>query len=88
MRALVFAGGTWDEYEKLRHKDRRTHNQLCGLIKEMLRNPTEGSGKPKPLKHSLDEAWSRRINKKDRVVYTFTETSVTILSSHEHYSSD
>ena len=88
MRALVFEGGTWEEYEKMRSEDGRTHKKLCKLIKEMLRNPTEGLGKPKQLKHELDDAWSRRINEKDRVVYTFTETSVNIFSLREHYSSD
>ncbi|WP_424946367.1 hypothetical protein [Candidatus Spongiihabitans sp.] len=45
MRALVFGVGIWDEYEKLRRKDKGTHDKLCLIIKQLLRNPDAGSGK-------------------------------------------
>ena len=37
MRSLVFEGDTWSAYEKLREKDRKNHNNLRKMIKEMLR---------------------------------------------------
>ena len=33
-------------------------------------NPFGGVGKPEPLKHSLSVFWSRKINQKDRLIYT------------------
>ena len=39
------------------------------LIKDIKRNPFEGIGKPKPLKHALSGYWSRRINDEHRIVY-------------------
>jgi len=52
----VFEGGTWAAYEELRQKDQRLHKSLCRVLKEMLRDdPSTGTGKPEPLKHSLSE---------------------------------
>ncbi len=31
-------------------------------------DPTNGTGKPEPLKHNLSGLWSRRISRKDRVI--------------------
>jgi len=33
-----------------------------GLIKDILRHPFEGIGKPEPLKRNLQGFWSRRID--------------------------
>ncbi len=54
MRSLVFEGKTWEVYEALRQQDKKQHEQLCRILKEMLRNdPRYGLGKPEPLKHAL-----------------------------------
>ena len=37
MRSLVFEGDTWSTYEKLRDKDKKLHNNLRKILKEMLR---------------------------------------------------
>lgn len=43
MRSLVFEGKTWEVYEALRQKDKKQHEQLCRILKEMLRNdPRDG----------------------------------------------
>jgi toxin YoeB len=36
-------------------------------------NPTTGIGNPELLKHSFSGLWSRRINKKDRLIYEIFE---------------
>ena len=46
MRSLVFEGNTWRVYEQLPEKDKKLHNALCNLLKEMLRSdPTSGLGR-------------------------------------------
>jgi toxin YoeB len=40
---------------------------------ELENNPTTGIGDPELLKHSLSGLWSRRINKKDRLIYEIFE---------------
>ena len=90
MRSLVFEGNTWEQYEKLREQDKRLHKALCKLLKKMLRSNdlTKGFGKPEPLKHNLSGLWSRRISKKDRLVYRFDEKCISIFAIGGHYDQD
>lgn len=56
------------------------------LLVELSQHPTTGTGNPERLK-GLD-LWSRRLNKKDRLVYHIDEpiVTVTIVSARYHYS--
>ena len=86
MRSLVFEGGTWSEYEKLRQKDKKLHRALCSLSKEMLRgDPSVGAGKPEPLKHNLSRLWSRRLSRKDRLIYKYDNDAIYIFAIGGHY---
>ena len=87
MRSLIFEGSTWEEYEKLREKDKVLHKNLRKILKQLLRDedPAEGYGKPEKLKHSLAGLWSRRISQKDRLIYTFDEVSIHIFAIGGHY---
>jgi len=54
MRSIVFEGRTWNVYEDFRKKDKVLHKSICKIISELQRgDPTEGLGKPEPLKHAL-----------------------------------
>lgn len=57
------------------------------LLNELMVHPTTGTGQPEMLKHSLAGLYSRRINKKHRLVYAINEEVVTvhILSAWKHY---
>uniref|UniRef100_UPI0040575D54 Txe/YoeB family addiction module toxin n=1 Tax=Candidatus Electronema sp. TaxID=2698783 RepID=UPI0040575D54 len=86
MRSIVFEGGTWEEYEKLRSKDKAVHKNLCRILQEMQRNdPAQGTGKPEALRHNLSGLWSRRISHKDRLIYTFDEQRIYIFAIGGHY---
>ncbi len=86
MRSLVFEGTTWATYEGLRIKDKRLHNALCIILKEMLRgNPAIGTGKPEALRHNLSGFWSRRLSYKDRLIYKFDDSYVYIFAIGGHY---
>jgi len=86
MRSLVFEGKTWQIYETLRQKDPQLHRALCKILKEMLRgDPTQGTGKPEPLKHNLSGLWSRRLSKRDRVIYKFDDNYICIFAIGGHY---
>ncbi len=56
------------------------------LIKELAEHPTTGTGKPKLLKGTTG-IWSRRIDKKNRLIYTIQdeEIIVLILAALGHY---
>ena len=86
MRSLVFEGNTWSAYEQLRRKDQRLHQNLCKLLKEMLRgDPARGSGKPEALKHSLSGLWSRRLSRYDRLIYKYDDDYIYIFAIGGHY---
>jgi toxin YoeB len=73
-----------------RHKksgDRATLKKIEELLNELKEHPTTGTGQPEKLKHDLAGMYSRRINKKHRLVYAINEQVVTvqILSAWAHY---
>ena len=43
------------------------------MTREMMIEPRKGTGKPERLKHFEKGVYSRRVNHKDRVVYTIYE---------------
>lgn len=58
------------------------------IFAELEENPREGTGNPEQLKHYEIPTWSRRINKKDRLVYQIfdEEVVVTVLQALGHYN--
>ena len=85
MSRLTFAEDAWEEYLYWQTQDRKTLKRINALLKEIQRSPYEGTGKPEPLKGEADNAWSRRINEKDRIVYEIREESILILQCKGHY---
>ncbi len=86
MHLLVFEHTTWEDYESLRDKDKILHKNLKKILKQIIRdNPSEGYGKPEKLKHSLTGLLSRRISMKDRLIYSFDDTSIYIFAIGGHY---
>ena len=86
MRSLVFEGNSWAEYEQLRDRDKKMHNALRKLLKEMVRgNPESGTGKPERLKHNLQGLWSRRLTQKDRLIYKFDDNYLYVFAIGGHY---
>ena len=89
MRSIVFEGNTWNKYEELRKEDKVLHKNLCKILQEMQRgNPSKGLGKPESLKHNLSGFWSRRISKKDRLIYKFDQNSIHVFAIGGHYDTN
>ena len=53
-----------------RKNDKTSYIKLFDLIREIRIEPRDGTGKPERLKYFEQEVYSRRINQKDRLVYT------------------
>ena len=66
---LVFTETAWSDYLWFQEKDRRLLKRINSVIKDTLRSPFEGIGKPEALKADLSGYWSRRINDEHRLVY-------------------
>ena len=82
---LHFTLEAWEEYQHWQNTDRKRLNRLNKLIRDTLRTPYEGIGKPEPLKGNLTGYWSRRIDAEHRLVYKVEGDTVWIVQCRHHY---
>jgi len=82
---LVFSPQGWEDYQHWLETDRQVLKRINLLIKDTLRNPTEGIGKPEPLRHALAGYWSRRITDEHRFVYRVVGDELRIAQLRYHY---
>lgn len=63
----------------------RTAARMVRLVKETVRDPFDGIGKPEALRgeHGV---WSRRLTEEHRLTYHVLETHVHFLQARFHYS--
>ena len=71
----------------LRRNDKNSYIKAFDLVREIMLNPRSGTGKPERLRYFDKEVYSRRINHKDRLIYTIYEDvkEVEISSFIGHY---
>lgn len=85
MRNIEFVPKAFKEYQDWIATDRKMALRIGDLIKDILRSPFEGIGKPEPLKYEFKGAWSRRIDQEHRLVYLVNDESIVIISCYSHY---
>ncbi len=74
----------WNDYLRWQTQDKKTLNRINALLKDAMRTPFEGIGKPEPLKQH-EGYWSRRIDEKNRVIYKVDGDSLIIAAVRGHY---
>jgi len=76
-----------DDLNYLRRNDKTSYIKVFDFIREMMIDPRSGTGKPERFKYFEKEVYSRRVNHKDRLVYTIYEDTkmVDIPSAVDHY---
>lgn len=82
---LLFTERAWAHYLHWQATDKAMLRKLNRLIEECLRHPSEGTGKPEPLKGDLSGFWSRRIDREHRLVYRVTAASLEIVQCRYYY---
>ncbi len=82
---IKFTSHSWQDYVYWQKTDKTIIKKINELIKEVSRNPFEGSGKPEPLKYDLSGCWSRRINGEHRLVYQVEKDEIIIIACRYHY---
>jgi toxin YoeB len=82
---LTFSTKAWEQYLYWQKTDKKMLKRINCLIKEIQRTPTQGIGKPEPLKHTLSGYWSRRINDEHRIVYKHQGDTILIAQLLYHY---
>ncbi len=66
---ISFSSRAWAEYLYWQDEDRKTLERINALLKEIMRDPFRGTGKPEPLAGNLSGWWSRRVTGEHRLVY-------------------
>lgn len=66
---IAFSSRAWDEYLHWQARDEKVLARVNALLKECMRDPFRGMGKPEPLGGRLSGWWSRRIGEEHRLVY-------------------
>lgn len=81
----LWSDQAWDDYLYWQQQDKKTLKKVNELVKDIERNGlSKGIGKPEPLRHR--KAWSRRIDKENRLVYDIDgEGNLWIIACRGHY---
>ncbi len=66
---LVWHAHGWDDYLYWQENDRKIVVRINEILRDALRHPFEGIGKPEPLRNQLKGQWSRRITQEHRLIY-------------------
>jgi toxin YoeB len=82
---VVFTPQGWEDYTHWQQADRSMLKRINRLIDDALRTPTNGIGKPEPLKYGIAGAWSRRITDEHRLVHQVITDDLVILQARYHY---
>jgi toxin YoeB len=85
---IAFSARSWEEYLYWQ-REPEALARLNGLIRECLRTPFTGIGKPEPLRGDFQGWWSRRITIEHRLVYRVSgkspDQTLEILQCRFHY---
>lgn len=82
---ISFTDTAWADYLYWQTQDKKTLKRINTLIKDCVRSPFDGIGKPEPLKHTLQGYWSRRIDDTHRLVYAYDNDTLVIIACRYHY---
>ena len=82
---ILFDENAWEDYNYWLSHDVKNLRRINELIKDIMRHPFTGIGKPEPLKHVLKGYWSRRITHEHRIVYKVQGDTLCIAQLRYHY---
>ena len=87
---LLWSADAWADYLYWQEHDREMLRRINALLRDVVRSPFIGIGKPEPLVGDLKGWWSRRIAADHRLVYRVfgagEEQRAEIISCRYHYS--
>jgi toxin YoeB len=82
-KKIIFTEQAFEDYQYFLGEDIKTVKKINKLLKEVLRTPFEGTGKPE-LQAGLDGGWSRRIDSANRMIY-FPQNDGDVLIAQLRY---
>ena len=85
-RRITFEASAFEDFIEWATLEKKTHQKIIILIKDINRSPFSGLGKPEALKYEYSGYWSRRINDEHRLIYRVTDTDIIIAACKYHYT--
>lgn len=86
---IIFSQASWSDYLFWQQSDKAVCDRINELIKDAMRSPFVGIGKPEPLSGNFSGFWSRRITREHRFIYRVTGKGETqaleIAACRYHY---
>jgi toxin YoeB len=86
---IVFLTQGWEDYVFWQEQDPKITARINELVRDTMRSPFKGIGKPEPLRENWSGWWSRRISSEHRLIYRVTgkgaEQRMEIAQCRYHY---
>lgn len=80
----VYLTNKAEEHLEILSKDKTKYNKVKRMLSELKVTPFTGIGKPEKLKY-LKNGYSRRIDRKNRLIYEVSSDNVLVVSLLGHY---
>ena len=81
---LTWLPNGWKDYLYWQETDRKILERVNELVKDALRNPFSGIGKPQLLKNNLKGWWSSRTTQGHRLIYRMEAGNLLIMQCRFH----
>ena len=85
MRNLSWDINAWEDYLYWQRNNKAILKRINRILKDTVRDPASGIGKPERLKENLSGFYSRRINDEHRLVYKLYDDRIHIIQCRFHY---
>lgn len=85
---IQWSSEAWEDYLYWQTQDKKTIKKINDLIKDISRNGHSGLAKSEPLVGDLSGWWSKRIDSKNRLIYSISEgqeSVLRVLACRSHY---
>lgn len=82
---LIFVDESWEDYLYWQKNDKKMLKKINDLLKDNIRSPFDGIGKPEALKYKYKGFWSRRIDDEHRLIYQVRDDEILVVKCRFHY---
>jgi len=82
---FVFTELSWEDYLFWQKNEKHKLKRINELLKDIVRSPYEGIGKPEQLRFNYAGFWSRRIDGEHRLIYRVVDDEIQIAKCRFHY---
>lgn len=87
---VCFLTQGWEDYTYWQANDPKLLGRINELLRDIIRSPFKGIGKPEPLRENWSGWWSRRIDNEHRLIYRVSGKGemqmIEIVQCRYHYS--